>query len=52
VAQIATSTFSGVSGRYSFDGNGDAVSPLMAVYEVKGGRWVYLQQIDASANPA
>jgi branched-chain amino acid transport system substrate-binding protein len=52
VAQIATSTFSGVSGRYSFDGNGDAVSPLMAVYEVKGGGWVYLQQIDASANSA
>jgi branched-chain amino acid transport system substrate-binding protein len=51
VTEIATSTFQGVAGSYSFDSNGDAVSPLMAVYEVKGGQWVYLQQIDASANP-
>jgi branched-chain amino acid transport system substrate-binding protein len=49
VSQIATSTFSGVAGSYSFDGNGDARSPLMAVYEVVDGKWVYEGQIDASA---
>jgi branched-chain amino acid transport system substrate-binding protein len=46
--QIAKSQFNGLGGTYSFDSNGDAVSPLMALYEVKGGQWVYLQQIDAS----
>jgi branched-chain amino acid transport system substrate-binding protein len=52
VNQIATSQFHGVAGTYSFDLNGDAVSPLMAVYQVKGGQWVYLGQIDASPTPA
>jgi branched-chain amino acid transport system substrate-binding protein len=52
VNQIATSQFDGLAGTYSFDRNGDAVSPLMAVYQVKGGQWVYLQQIDASPTPA
>ena len=47
VDALAHSQFQGVIGRYSFDGNGDAVSPVMALYEVKGGQWTYLQQIDA-----
>ena len=46
VSALAHSEFQGVIGRYSFDGNGDAVSPVMALYEVKGGQWTYLQQID------
>jgi hypothetical protein len=52
VNQIATSQFHELAGTYSFDANGDAVSPLMAVYQVKSGQWVYLQQIDASPTPA
>lgn len=48
VEQIAKSQFKGITGSFSFDSNGDAVSPLMALYEVKGGQWVYLRQIDAS----
>jgi branched-chain amino acid transport system substrate-binding protein len=43
------SHFTGVTGSYSFDSNGDALSPLMAIYAVQGGKWTYLQQIDASA---
>jgi branched-chain amino acid transport system substrate-binding protein len=52
VNQIAVSQFHGLAGTYSFDPNGDAISPLMAVYQVKGGQWVYLQQIDASPSPS
>jgi branched-chain amino acid transport system substrate-binding protein len=52
VKQIAASQFHGLAGTYSFDANGDAVSPLMAAYQVKGGQWVYLGQIDASPTPA
>ena len=50
VRQIAASQFHGLAGTYSFDRSGDAVSPLMALYEVKGGQWVYQGQIDASAS--
>jgi branched-chain amino acid transport system substrate-binding protein len=46
---IAHSNFTGVTGSYSFDSNGDALSPLMAIYAVQGGKWTYLQQVDASA---
>ncbi|HEV2033055.1 MAG TPA: branched-chain amino acid ABC transporter substrate-binding protein [Candidatus Dormibacteraeota bacterium] len=46
---VAHSQFKGVTGTYSFDANGDAVSPLMSIYEVRNGKWVYKQQIDASA---
>ena len=49
VRQIAASQFHGLAGTYSFDKNGDATSPLMALYEVKGGQWVYLGQIDAGS---
>jgi branched-chain amino acid transport system substrate-binding protein len=42
-----TNDFKGVTGTYSFDANGDATSPLMAIWTVQNGRWVYLQQISA-----
>jgi branched-chain amino acid transport system substrate-binding protein len=45
-----TQGFKGVTGTYSFDANGDAISPLMSIYEVQNGGWVYLRQLDASAN--
>jgi branched-chain amino acid transport system substrate-binding protein len=47
-----TEGFKGVTGTYSFDANGDAISPLMSISEVKNGGWVYLGQVDASANPS
>jgi branched-chain amino acid transport system substrate-binding protein len=46
-----TQGFKGVTGTYSFDANGDAISPLMSIYEVQNGQWVYQQQLDASARP-
>ncbi len=46
-----TQGFKGVTGTYSFDANGDAVSPLMSISEVQNGGWVYLRQLDASARP-
>jgi branched-chain amino acid transport system substrate-binding protein len=40
VAALAgTSNFVGVTGTYSFDRNGDAVSPMMSVYTVRDKRW-------------
>jgi branched-chain amino acid transport system substrate-binding protein len=44
--------YSGVTGNFSFDANGDAVSPLMSLYVVKNHQWVYQQKLDASAAPA
>lgn len=46
---IAHTAVRGAIGTYTFDKNGDAVSPLMALYQVKGASWVYVSQIDASA---
>ena len=40
VAALAgTNNFVGVTGTYSFDKNGDAVSPMMSVYTVRDKRW-------------
>lgn len=44
--------FAGVTGTYSFDQYGDATSPLMSVYQVVNGQWVYLNKIDASPTPS
>jgi len=46
-----TQQFKGVTGTYSFDSNGDAISPLMSLYKVENGKWVFKDKIDASANP-
>ncbi|HKC18409.1 MAG TPA: ABC transporter substrate-binding protein, partial [Candidatus Dormibacteraeota bacterium] len=48
---IAHSKLRGAVGTYSFEASGDALSPLMALYQVKGGKWEYVGQIDASASP-
>jgi len=42
-----TNQFPGLTGMYSFDSNGDAISPLMSIYRVENGQWVYKQKIDA-----
>jgi branched-chain amino acid transport system substrate-binding protein len=50
VAAVAqTHEFKGVTGTYSFDANGDAKNPPMSIFETRGGNWVYLHKIDASA---
>ena len=49
VAAIAgLKQFQGLTGLYSFDANGDATSPLMSIYQVHDGRWVYVEKIDVS----
>jgi branched-chain amino acid transport system substrate-binding protein len=50
-AVAQTKGFKGVTGTYSFDANGDAMSPMMSVYKVENGKWVYVEKIDASASP-
>lgn len=49
VAAVANTHFEGITGTYSFDAHGDALSPLMSIYKVENGRWVFLKAIDASA---
>jgi branched-chain amino acid transport system substrate-binding protein len=51
VAQLAaTQGFKGVTGTYSFTENGDALSPMMSIHQVKNGKWGYLEQIDVSTH--
>jgi branched-chain amino acid transport system substrate-binding protein len=42
-----TPQFQGLTGTYSFDSNGDAASPMMSIYRVDNGQWVYQQRIEA-----
>ena len=44
---LFTAQFAGLTGTYSFDSNGDAVTPMMSIYQVENGQWVYKQRIDA-----
>lgn len=46
-AVASTAQFPGLTGTYSFDSNGDATSPMMSIYRVDGGQWVYQQRIEA-----
>jgi ABC-type branched-subunit amino acid transport system substrate-binding protein len=46
---VAHAQFSGVTDHYSFDSAGDTISPLMSLYQVQNGRWVYMKQIEASS---
>jgi branched-chain amino acid transport system substrate-binding protein len=48
LAAVANTTqFPGLTGTYSFDSNGDAISPMMSIYRVENGQWIYKQKIDA-----
>lgn len=50
VDEVAHGVFKdGATGTYSFDSNGDAISPLMSMYAVQNNQWVYLERIDASS---
>jgi branched-chain amino acid transport system substrate-binding protein len=49
---VARIQFAGVTGNYSFDQFGDAISPLMSLYQVVNGKWVHLKRIDASPTPS
>jgi branched-chain amino acid transport system substrate-binding protein len=49
VDAVARAHFAGVTGTYSFDAHGDALSPMMSIYRVENGHWVLLKAIDARA---
>lgn len=51
LAAVARIQYKGVTGSYSFDANGDAITPLMEIYDVENGAWVNKGRIDASAAP-
>ncbi len=44
-------SYPGLTGNISFDQNGDALSPLMSLYQVHNGSWEYVQRLDASPTP-
>jgi hypothetical protein len=46
---VAHGTFNdGVTGHYAFGTYGDAISPMMSLWKVQGGQWVYMRQVDVS----
>jgi branched-chain amino acid transport system substrate-binding protein len=47
-AVAQTNQFNGVTGTYSFNANGDALSPLMSIYQVHSGKWVYVEKLEVS----
>lgn len=49
---VARIQFTGVTGTYAFDANGDATAPLMEIYDVENGAWVNKGKIDATAAPS
>jgi ABC-type branched-chain amino acid transport systems, periplasmic component len=49
VSAIAQAHFEGVTGTYSFDAHGDALSPMMSIYRVENDHWVLVKPIDISA---
>lgn len=49
VKAVAQAHFEGVTGTYSFDAQGDALSPMMSIYRVENGHWVLVKKIDVSA---
>ncbi|HSS94425.1 MAG TPA: branched-chain amino acid ABC transporter substrate-binding protein [Candidatus Dormibacteraeota bacterium] len=38
----------GVTGHYKFDAYGDAISPMISIWQVQSGQWTYLQPVDVS----
>ena len=38
--------FTGLTGVYSFDANGDAVHPMMSIYTVDSGQWKFVQVLN------
>ena len=46
---VAHGTFNdGITGHYSFDAYGDAISPMMSIWKVQNGQWTYLRPVDVS----
>ena len=47
LAQVAHSSYGGLTGPIAFDANGDnATSKVISVYVVRNGAWMYVRQID------
>lgn len=42
-AVAATTNYKGLTGTFSFDASGDAISPAVSFYYVHGGRWTFWQ---------
>jgi branched-chain amino acid transport system substrate-binding protein len=42
--------FVGLTGKYSFDKNGDALRPMMSIYKVDAGQWKFVQLSDLSSS--
>lgn len=40
----------GLTGKYSFDSNGDALRPMMSIYKVDAGQWKFVQVSDISSS--
>jgi len=38
--------FVGLTGKYSFDMNGDAINPMMSIYKVEAGRWKFVEVLN------
>ena len=45
-ALVQTRGFVGVTGTYTFNSSGDATTPLMSLYKVVDGKWVYQGPVD------
>jgi len=49
-ALAQTRTFVGATGTYTFNAGGDATTPLMTLYKVVDGKWVYQSRVDLSSS--
>ena len=49
-ALAQTRTFVGATGTYTFNASGDATTPLMTLYKVVDGKWVYQSRVDLSSS--
>lgn len=47
-AMAATKDFDGILGKWSFDKNGDTTLNTFTVYQIKGSRLQYIQQVNPS----
>ena len=48
-ALAQTRGFVGATGTYTFNSSGDATTPLMTLYKVVDGKWVYQSRVDLSS---
>jgi branched-chain amino acid transport system substrate-binding protein len=44
-AVAKTTDYRGVTGVYTFDANGDVTHPVLSIYRISAGRWVYARRV-------